>query len=73
MSFKENRSLTKSDLFYRWEMWVLEPYKELSFKLIEESMKVIDDIDIEKCQKTKYEAMQYATSKILEKYNKKEN
>jgi predicted transcriptional regulator len=65
LSLKKNKNLTKEELFFYWNNWVLEPYKELTLKLLEESMKVIDDINIERCQKAKYEAMQSATSKML--------
>jgi len=67
LSLKKNKNLTKSELFFYWDMWVLEPYRELTLKLVEESMKVIDDIDIEKCQKISYEAMQNAISKMLKR------
>jgi DNA-binding HxlR family transcriptional regulator len=48
--FKENKNLnlTVDDLIFKWALWVLEPYKALSEKILQATAKIIDEIDLDK-------------------------
>ena len=65
---KKDKSRLRPDMIFNWELWALEPYRILSQRIIEESAKVIDEIDIDQIQKTLFQQWKYVSTRVLKNW-----